>query len=243
MGLKEFLKPDWKKIVLFLLMLVIAPFPYFVPSESAPSGYGIKLVWGFPPLVSYVYDYLPEPIQQINAGVSEVNRVKVTYFWMPIYSFFIFLLSCLSNWIIEKIKGKYGIVMIRGFLWRKLKKDWEARKPEGGKKKEKELPKKKEEKPEETEELSEEDIREMSKLIREEEGFIKGQKKKLEKYLDEMNLKKLKEMGLDIKGNKILCSNCKNWVELPRKQLMKLLGGYGFDIIWEYRCPKCKPQK
>ena len=112
----------------------------------------------------------------------------------------------------------------------------------------KEEPKKEEKKEEvksveKIKEMGEEEIKEMSTLIREEETFLKEQKKRLQKYLDETNIQKLKSIGVDVKENKILCSGCKRWIRLPRGKLMKLIEKYGFDIIWEYRCPDCKGKK
>jgi rubredoxin len=241
MGLLEFLKPNGAKILLFLLLLVIAPFPYFFRSETL-SQYEVNWIWGFPPIVSLSYNFLPSSLQELNKGIFDISKVKTTFYWTPTYAIFIFLLSCVIYSIIEKIKSIYGIATFRGFLWRKL----EAKPLEGVGKNEKieEKKPKKEIKPEtEFEEIDEKKIKEMSSLIKEEEAFLKEQKKKLGKYLDDMNIQKLKSIGVDVKENKIFCSECKQWKDIPKDQLLKLIEKYGFDIIWEYKCPDCGGKK
>jgi len=249
MKLPEFLKPNGAKIIYFLFMLVVAPFPYFIFSETLGQ-YEVEWVFGFPPLVSWIYDYLPSSLQAINAGILEISKVKTIYFFIPSYAFSIFLLACAISLIVEKIRMRFGITTFRGLLWRKVEKmefkplekvklPKKVEKP----KEEIELEEKKEVKPEEIGEVGEEKITEMSTLIREEETFLREQKERLQKYLDEMNVKKLKSIGVDVKENKIICSGCKRWIQLRKGRLMKLIERYGFDIIWEYRCPECKHKK
>jgi len=279
MHLPQFFKPNGAKIIYFLFLLVVAPFPYLIFSEAS-SQYEVNWIWGFPPLVSWIYDYLPSSLQEININILEISKVKTIYLFIPSYAFFIFLLSCVIGLILEKIKARYGITTFRGLLYRKIemreikpkdiiqhsKRIKEMPKKEVKKEevkpeeKPKEEPKKEELKPkekikreeieekeevklEEIEELDEEKIKEMSTLIREEEGFLKEQKEKLQKYLDEMNVKRLKSIGADVKENKILCSGCKRWIKLPKGKLTKLIEKHGFDVIWEYKCPECKGKK
>jgi hypothetical protein len=232
---KEFLKPDERKIIFFLLMLIIAPFPYFAQSESTPSKIEVRFVWGFPPLVSSLYGYLPQSLQRVNAGIFEVMRVKTTYLWIPTYSFSLFLLSCTIDWFLERIKERYGIETYRGLLWRVFRKKLKFRAKGETEKRREKL-----EGMESTEEPSEEEIKEIAELIKREETFIQEQKRRLEEYVNELNTKKLKEMGLDIKENKILCSECKRWIALSREKTMKLLEKHGFEIIWKYVCPDCR---
>jgi len=254
MKLPEFLKPNGAKIMYFLFMLAVAPFPYFIFSETLGQ-YEIEWVWGFPPLISLIYDYLPSSLQEINAGILEISKIKTIYFYIPSYAFFIFLLSCAIGLIVEKIRMRYGITAFRGLLWRKIekietkpfKKVKLPKKVEKPKEKPKEEIKPEEEKEEieleELEEVGEGKITEMSTLIREEETFLREQKEKLQRYLDEMNVKKLKSIGVDVKENKIICSGCKQWIQLRKGGLMKLIERHGFDVIWEYKCPDCKRKK
>lgn len=240
MGWKEFFKPDGGKILLFLLLLVIAPFPYFVQSGAEPSKLEVRFVWGFPPLVSLVYEYLPPSLQRVNAGILEVSRVKATYLWMPAYASFIFLLSCCSNLLLSKIKEKYGIETFRGILWKRLHEERKLGLKEKPKKVEfkhelKEFPSGKR--------LSEEQIEEMAEMIEKEESFIEEQKKKLEEYVDEINKEKLKRMGLDTEENKILCSKCKRWIPLSKKKILRLLEEHGFEVIWKYVCHDCSRKR
>jgi len=249
MGLIEFLKPNRAKIVYFLFMIVVAPFPYFISLETL-SQYEVKWLWGFPPIVSLIYDYLPTSLQELNAGIFEISEIKTTFYWIPTYALFIFLLSCVIGLIVDKIRVRYKIMTFRGLLWRKLEKKKEEPKKEKEKeeepKKEKKEEEPEEEKKEEPEEIggaSDETIKEMANLIREEETFLKEQKKEFQKFLDDMNVKKLKGMGIDIKKNKIICSGCKKWKTLPKGELLELMGKHGFDVIWEYKCPRCREKK
>ena len=235
-------------------MLVVAPFPYLVFSEASGQ-YEVNWIWGFPPLVSWIYDYLPSSLQALNIGILEINKLKTIYFFIPSYAFSIFLLACTIGLVVKKIKMRYGITTFRGLLWRKIEKieTKPLKKVELPKKEEKPKEKPKEEikpekekeevKPEELEEIGEEKITEMSALIREEEAFLREQKEKLQKYLDERNVKKLKGIGVDVKENKVICSGCKRWVQLKKGELTKLIEKHGFDVIWEYRCPDCKEKK
>jgi hypothetical protein len=243
----NFLKPNGAKILLFLLLLVIAPFPYFFRTETSVQ-YEIRWIWGFPPIVALIYDYLPSALQELNKGIFDISKISTTFYWTPTYAFFIFLLSCVINLIIEKIKLKYGITTFRGILWRKLEK-LETRPLDEFKQPEK-IIEKKEEKPKEKikpelelKDIDEEKVKQMSEQIREEEVFLKEQKKKLGKYLDEINIKKLKSIGVDIRENKIYCTKCKQWKSLSKDQMLKLIQNYGFDIIWEYKCPDCGGKK
>jgi len=253
MSLIEFFKPNGPKIIYFLFLLVVAPFPYFIFSETLGQ-YEVKWIWGFPPLVSLTYDYLPSSLQEFNIGIFEISQIKTTYYWIPTYALFIFLLSCVIGLIVNKIKVRYNITTFRGLLWRKLEKTetkplekveqpGKIEKKEEQLKEEKIEEKKEEVKPEEIKEMGEKKIEEMAKVIREEESLLKEQKKELQKYLDETNIKRLKSMGVDMKENKILCSGCKQWKTIPKRKLMKLIQEQGFDIIWEYKCPECQRKK
>jgi len=250
MRLPEVLKPNGAKIIYFLFLLIIAPFPYLVFSDTSGQ-YEVNWIWGFPPLVSWVYDYLPASLQGLNIGIIEISTLKTIYLFIPSYAIFIFLLSCGIGLVVDKIRARYEITTFRGLLWRKLERRSNLlKKLEKPKKvEEKEEPKKEEkpeekkEEPEEIEEIDKEKLEEMAKLIREEESFLKSQKEKLRKYMDEANIKKLKTMGVDVKENKLLCFSCNRWVKLPKGKLKKLIEKHGFDVIWEYECPDCKRKK
>jgi len=241
MNWKQFFKPDGKKIVLFLIMLIIAPFPYFIPSESASVKFEIKLILGFPPLIFYIYNYLPGIFQQINSGIFQITEVKITYLWMPVYSFFIYVLSCSINKNLDEIKEKYGITTFKGFLWRKYKKEIKIEKPlEKIEEREKKVIYEREKT---TEGIEKEEIKEKERQLKEQEELIKDEKERLHQQVEEMNTDKLKEMGLDIKENLILCSSCNDWKPLKKERLAKMIGKKGFEIIWKYRCRECKKRK
>ena len=103
MGLLNFLKPNGAKIIYFLFLLVVGPFPYFIFSEGLGQ-YEVKWIWGFPPLISLIYDFLPSSLQELNIGILEISTVKTTYYWIPTYAFFIFLLSCVIGLIMDKLR-------------------------------------------------------------------------------------------------------------------------------------------
>jgi len=241
MNWKEFLIPDGKKIILFIIMILIAPFPYFVPSESDPGKIELKVIWGFPPLVFFTYKYLPDFLQYINSGIFQLTKAKTSFLFIPAYTFFIYILSCSINKNLDELKKKYGIRTFRGFLYRKLRE--EKRIKEAEEKIEEKEKKIMEEREKTLEELDEEKIEEKERLLKEQEELLKEEKEKLRQKIDEMNYDKLKGMGLDIKENLILCSNCKNWKSLTRDRVLKLVDKKGFEIIWKYRCKECKSRK
>lgn len=241
MNWKEFFIPDGKKIILFIIMILIAPFPYFTPSESDPGKIELKVIWGFPPLVFFTYKYLPDFLQYINSGIFQLTKVKTSFLFIPAYTFFIYVLSCSINKNLDELKKKYGITAFRGILYRKLTEEKRIKETqEKLKEKEKKII---DEREKVIEESDEEKIKEKERLLKEQEEFIKEEKEKLRQQVDEMNTDKLKNMGLDIKENLILCSSCNNWKPLPRERMLKLIEKKGFEIIWKYKCRECKKQK
>jgi copper oxidase (laccase) domain-containing protein len=97
--------------------------------------------------------------------------------------------------------------------------------------------------------LTENELIEREKLIKEEEELLKQEKEKLIKTINELNIKKLKDMGLDVVENKIRCSICKDWKPLSKRKFLRrepktiignMIKKHGVDIIWTYKCKECK---
>ena len=121
------------------------------------------------------------------------------------------------------------MVQLRGLLWRKLK---EMEKKEEKRDKKKEV--------EEAEEIPEEELKEKEELLRKEEERLRKEKIKMLKALDEINKKKLKEMGLDIAKKRIRCILCKKWEAYNDEELLELIKKNDFDVIWKYICKECR---
>ena len=133
-----------------------------------------------------------------------------------------YLVACGIVSVANAINRKYRVEEMRGMLWRKLKSEEVERRMKR------------------EEEISEESIEEKERRLKEEEERIKKEKEKFYEYLDELNTKKLKEIGLDIKENKIRCSVCKRWKSIRKDQLLDLIKEHGISIIWKYVCRDCR---
>jgi len=91
--------------------------------------------------------------------------------------------------------------------------------------------------------LEENELIKKEQMIRETEESLKKEKEQIYKTIEELNVKKLSEMGFDITQNKIRCSNCKNWEIINIKNLTDMIKDHGMDIIWKYKCKDCKKRK
>jgi len=81
MDLKKFLKPDWRKIVIFVILFIIFSF--------------LSLI------LSMIYICSPS----INIGCPPLGIELGVFILLFIISFFIsYLLSCLIIWIYDKVK-------------------------------------------------------------------------------------------------------------------------------------------
>jgi len=133
-----------------------------------------------------------------------------------------YLLSCVIVSVIDLMKEKFGISNLRGILWRRLK----SRRPENIQR---------------IEVIEDEEaIKEKERMLREEEERLREEKKKFYEYLNEVNKKRLKEMGYDVEKEKIRCINCKKWKSCPKSELINLIKRYGISILWRYVCENCK---
>lgn len=235
----EFFKPNMKKIILFLMPIIFLSIIYAVLNIIKSDEWKITQT----PL-DFIVFYFPCYIEsnllcKSDACCFESINTQVASSLIFYVSWFLF--SFFLVWVNEKIE-------LRGFLWRKLhEKIPSDEKKTKEKKSEKEVPKIVEELPVEERELIEQE-----RLIKEEEEFIKQEKERLFKTMNELNIRKLKEMGLDVVENKVRCSICKDWKPLSkrkfqRKDLKVIVGNmikkHGIDIIWTYKCNECKTKK
>jgi hypothetical protein len=115
MGLKEFLIPDWRKIVIFVILLYFAPFTYLVPDPVLCSLMGeCKIVWtvgiiiGFPILLLFIMNYFPRVIIKGTFYDFELFSFEntINYFLLIIHLIYVYLLSCFIVWVYDKYKKK-----------------------------------------------------------------------------------------------------------------------------------------
>lgn len=152
-------------------------------------------------------------------------------------SLIFYVIWFLYSWFIVWFNDK---VELRGILWRKMHEEKpviEERKKVIEEHKIPEIKPEEIELPEDSD--STEELIKHQQLIREQEEYIKEEKKKMAKFVDELNTKKLKDMGFDITQNMIRCSNCGKWKTVSKKELTNKMKKHGIDIIWKYVCREC----
>jgi len=88
MTLKQFLKPDWRKIITFVILFVVSL--YYTYYEACPE-------------LCYPTRGLPLPIQ--GAGYTKAISNLLIIFLMIDLIFWYFI-SCLIVWIYDKVKKK-----------------------------------------------------------------------------------------------------------------------------------------
>jgi len=218
MELKEFLKPNWRKILLFALPMIFLTVVYTVSWILNSDEWKITDT-----PVNYIIFHFPCFIEKklfcsANCCFASIQNQTLSslIFYVPWFLFSWFII-----WANEKVE-------LRGYLWRRMH--------------EKETPSK-EIKPTEKMPIEESEIIKKERLIREEEERLKQEKEEIYKNIDELNVRKLIEIGLDVKQSKIRCSNCINWEPITKKSLTKIINKYGIDILWKYKCKNCKKKK
>ena len=100
MDWKEFLKPDKKKIILWLLIFLCVPWPFFWDCIPCPRGaYCVMMCKPgrefMPPILLFLTLYPRDVIEQVN---SLLMCLLFSYF-----------LSCLIVWIYDKLTRKRKI--------------------------------------------------------------------------------------------------------------------------------------
>jgi len=107
--LKEFLKPDWRKIVIFVVLIILT-FGSKIISDAYPELCVLYEVGGI------VCDVLFLPVvfvdnnvhYLISGGLSEVLEFLSSwkYIRLIVGGVWLYLLSCLIFWIYDKVKKK-----------------------------------------------------------------------------------------------------------------------------------------
>jgi len=100
MTLKQFLKPDWRKIVIFILIALFCVLPYLFIRIGPPLDpiiiffMNLTKVLGWPWfLVALLSKSLPEPSYLIRLGIFITSTLILLFFW--------YFLSCLIIWIYD----------------------------------------------------------------------------------------------------------------------------------------------
>ena len=96
MNLKQFLKPDWRKIVIFLVIFLLN---LFLGIKSYSFYSATETIYGYPLPFLTVYIELLPPATVVNWNFR--NLIIHIIVWIVLY-----LLSCLIIWIYEKVKKK-----------------------------------------------------------------------------------------------------------------------------------------
>lgn len=93
MTLKQFLKPDWRKIVLFVIVLFLLTFFLGIKFSAIPEIESIIEI-GYPPFLTIIEGFLGNKTYKWNF----TNLIFNIVIW--------YLLSCVIIWIYDKIKKK-----------------------------------------------------------------------------------------------------------------------------------------
>lgn len=103
MNAKQFLKPDWRKIVIFLLL--------FIPTSIIPnfgfgiwwSGADIGIVYGFP--ISF-YGYGGGPPLRPDQPIPTYEFGFINFILLLSNAIIWYTISCVTVWIYDKVKKK-----------------------------------------------------------------------------------------------------------------------------------------
>ena len=102
MNWKQFLKPEWKKIIIFVILLFVAPFP-FIRGESMMC---IQMVGADCPL-SITTDFtFGVPIIFHQNQFSSATLTNVLPLFFPIHLIYAYILSCVIVWIYDRVRKK-----------------------------------------------------------------------------------------------------------------------------------------
>jgi len=99
MTLKQFLKPDWRKIVLTLFIFLIIPWPLYYVCISHPIlNYCILIGWEYYPII--VLFFLDVSLESL------LENILLQSYFLVIYFIISYLLSCLIIWIYDRRKKR-----------------------------------------------------------------------------------------------------------------------------------------
>ena len=220
MDWKEFFKPNFRKILVFLLPIIFLTVIYLITLAVNSEEWKINKT-----PVDYVFFHFPCFIESKLICKSS-NCCFESIVTQIIGSIMFYSPWFLFSWFIVWVNDK---VELRGYLWRKIHETSEpSKKTEPIEKSKTEIP------------ISDNELIKKEQEIRQEEERIKQEKEQIYRTMDETNTKKLFEMGLDLKEGKIRCSNCIKWEPVNKKNLMNMINKHGIEIIWKYKCKECK---
>jgi hypothetical protein len=120
MNWKQFLRPGWRKVVLAVIMILFAPFPYMVPDPNVLCAQmeGIScnsltggIVFGHPILQIFLPGEFSSMFINgnfyngsghfVNGGMTLFeNKINPVLYWFHLV--YIYLLSCLIPWIYDR---------------------------------------------------------------------------------------------------------------------------------------------
>ncbi len=218
MDWKEFLKPDWRKILLLLLPIIFLIVIYGLSWAINSDEWKIN-----DNPVNYIIFHFPCFIEKrlfcstnccFASALTQVASCIIFYLPWFVFSWFI-------AWANDKVD-------LRGYLWRRIH--------------EKETPNEEVKTTQETPIENSEIIKKKQSLL-EEEKRLKQEREEIYKTIDELNVRKLLEIGLDVNQSRIRCSNCIAWESINNKNLSKMIKRHGIDILWKYKCKNCKKKK
>jgi len=98
MTLKQFLKPDWRKIVIIIFIIISLLIPWVFMRTGPGTGMDIEHFTFF--LFSWIFLPLFQPCGYISGSICSTIPFFVIH---VIYWYF---LSCLIIWIYDKVKKK-----------------------------------------------------------------------------------------------------------------------------------------
>jgi len=220
MGIKEFLRLDYRKTLMFLLPIIfVAAITFFqlMQEKRFDLIFMIKeSIFKFPCLIETNF--------LCKGGTCCFESLETQAVSSAIFYSTLFIYSWGVVWINDRFR-------LKGLLWRKMHKiEYE---PQIKK----------------VEEIKPIEIHEYDKMIKRvierehfligQEGHIKEELEKIHEFRDQVNKKKLKEIGVDLDQGSIRCSKCYNWKKMTKKDLSDLIAKNDIDILWKYQCKEC----
>ncbi len=99
MTLKQFLKPDWRKILIFVILLIISTFIGYNEANCMSFGGGCTHSYGFPFTIYSIHQsaYMPSPLPK-TTHFNPTFIIPNIIIW--------YLLSCLIIWIYDKFRKR-----------------------------------------------------------------------------------------------------------------------------------------
>lgn len=100
--IKEFLKPDWKKVLITLALIAVSLLFVYTPTFPEPDELGRVAIVDF-----YTTGRAwPLPYLTINIGGGVAQGFSIFYLGLVVDLFFWYLISCLIIFVYNKLRGK-----------------------------------------------------------------------------------------------------------------------------------------